>query len=376
MTGGIARVSGILNMTKVNEFFSANYAEAREKFLAAATAAGASLAAIENPNTGPDGGRLATDTAWLGPASASRLLVLNSATHGVEGFCGSGAQVGLLRGGDLDKLPADTAVLLVHAINPFGFAHLRRVNEDNVDINRNFIDHDTPHPANEPYDSVHALLVPADWDGPARAAADRGIDDYIAARGEFTFQAAVSGGQYGHADGLFYGGRAPVWSNRVLRRIIDSQAGGRAQVGFIDFHTGLGPRGYGEPIFVGQPDSADHRRARDWYGDQLTSPEVGNSTSAEVQGTLANAFTATLPAGTAFTGIALEYGTVPVLDVLNALRADNWLYLHGDTASPLGRDIKAQIRAAFYGDDDAWKADVFARAREIVAKGLTGLANG
>lgn len=362
-------------MTKVNEFFSAHYAEARQKFLAAATAAGAALDSVENPNSGPDGGRLITDTARLGPESASRLLVLNSATHGVEGFCGSGAQIGLLHGGELETLPDDTAVLLIHAINPFGFAHLRRVNEDNVDINRNFIDHDAPHPANEPYDSVHAFLAPADWDGPARAAADRGIDDYIATNGEFAFQAAVTGGQYGHADGLFYGGQAPVWSNQVLHGIIDRQVNGRARVGFIDFHTGLGPRGYGEPIFVGQPKSADHRRARDWYGDDVTSPEAGNSKSAVVQGTLASAFTSTLPAGTTFTGIALEYGTVPVLDVLNALRADNWLYLHGDVGSPLGRKIKAQIRDAFYGDDDQWKADIFARAREIVAKGLSGLGN-
>ena len=363
-------------MTKVNEFFSANYGEAREKFRAAAVAAGAVLDSIENPNAGPDGGRLTTDTARLGPEAAARLLILNSATHGVEGFCGSGAQIGLLVSGDLDALPADTAVLLIHAINPFGFAHLRRVNEDNVDINRNFIDHDVPHPANAPYDSVHALVVPADWDGPARAAADRGIDDYIAAHGEFAFQAAVTGGQYGHADGLFYGGQVPVWSNQVLRRIIDRQVNGRAHVGFVDFHTGLGPRGYGEPIFVGQPNSADHRRARDWYGEDVTSPEAGDSKSAVVQGTLANAFTSTLPTGAAFTGIALEYGTVPVLDVLNALRADNWLHLHGDVDTPLGREIKAQIRAAFYGDDDTWKADVFTRAREIVARGLAGLANG
>ena len=31
---------------------------------------------------------------------------------------------------------------MIHALNPFGFAHLRRANEDNVDLNRNFVDHE------------------------------------------------------------------------------------------------------------------------------------------------------------------------------------------------------------------------------------------
>ena len=73
--------------------FSATYAEARAKFLEAARGAGASLSTYAHPERGPDGGELATDVAWIGPADARGALVLVSATHGVEGHCGSGAQV-------------------------------------------------------------------------------------------------------------------------------------------------------------------------------------------------------------------------------------------------------------------------------------------
>ena len=73
--------------------FSREYADARAKFLAAASDAKAGLETILHPERGPDGGDLATDVAWFGPREAASVLVLISGTHGVEGFCGSGAQV-------------------------------------------------------------------------------------------------------------------------------------------------------------------------------------------------------------------------------------------------------------------------------------------
>ena len=63
-------------------------------------------------------------------------------------------------------------VLMLHAINPHGFSHLRRGNEDNVDLNRNFIDWTAPPPGNAAYADLHpALVVPA-LEGPERNAAD------------------------------------------------------------------------------------------------------------------------------------------------------------------------------------------------------------
>ena len=83
--------------------FSGTYAEARDKFLGAATAAGAHLSSYAHPERGPDGGGLTTDCAWIGPADARAVVVLVSGTHGVEGHCGSGAQVDWLRRGVPDS---------------------------------------------------------------------------------------------------------------------------------------------------------------------------------------------------------------------------------------------------------------------------------
>lgn len=81
----------------IDDCFSASYAEAREKFLAAAHAAGLTVVSHTHPLPGRDGEALAMDVARDGPDDAEALLILSSACHGVEGFCGSGVQVHALR---------------------------------------------------------------------------------------------------------------------------------------------------------------------------------------------------------------------------------------------------------------------------------------
>lgn len=140
--------------------FSATYAEAREKFVAAANRSGGQMASIQHPEPGPNGCALTTDVAGFGPRNAERVLVLLSATHGVEGFAGSGAQVDWLTRDEAANLPAGVSVLLIHAPNPYGFAWLRRVTHENVDLNRNWIDFSQPLPDNSGYEELAGRSVP------------------------------------------------------------------------------------------------------------------------------------------------------------------------------------------------------------------------
>src|SRR5262245_61394676 len=107
--------------------FSLDFSTARQRFLDAARAANAEVETYDYPVKGPRNEPLATDVAWFGPRNAPKVFVTVSGTHGVEGFCGSGAQLDWLKRGEMKRLPPDTAALLIHAINPYGFAWLRRV---------------------------------------------------------------------------------------------------------------------------------------------------------------------------------------------------------------------------------------------------------
>lgn len=355
------------------QHFSENYAEAREKFCAATAAAGGALRSYLNPKAkGSQGEPLFLDTARFGAADAPKMLVLISGTHGVEGFCGSGSQISWLRTGGPLTLPADTGALLVHAINPYGFSWIRRVTEDNVDLNRNFVDHAKPYPANEGYRAIAAALKPERWDESGLADAQRVLDRFIQEHGAFGFQQAVSGGQYSHPDGMFFGGHTPTWSNRTIRRIIREELGAARRIGVIDFHTGLGPFGHGEIICVSPPGTTGFDRTQAWYGTEVTSPEQGTSTSAIVVGVMVDAFPQEAP-DAEVTSIAIEYGTHPVNEVLEAVRKDNWLHLHGRVDSPQGRDMKAFMRERFYPAGDKWAEMVWSRADQVIGMALQGL---
>ncbi|MHC4261030.1 MAG: M14 family metallopeptidase [Planctomycetota bacterium] len=351
--------------------FEIEYGPARERFLRAASEVGATVVSYDHPLVGRRGEALATDVARLGPSDAQRALVVTSGTHGVEGVCGSGIQSRLLEG-VAPHIAEDLALVFVHAHNPHGFSWWRRTTEENVDLNRNGRDFSRPLPVNEAYAEVHPLLLPDDWEGPARRAADERIEAYKAERGEGAWQAAVSCGQHEHADGLFYGGREATWSHRTIRDYVGSQLADFEHVGVLDLHTGLGPRGHGELIYARDPGDDEHQRLLRWLGSDVTSVRDGSSTSAPVEGTIDAIFRDVL-GDDRTTFCVVEYGTVPIDRVLGALRADNWLHAKGDPDGTDAKAVKALMREAFWGDDAEWQDAVTERALECVGGMIRGL---
>jgi hypothetical protein len=353
--------------------FSATYAEARGKFLEAAAGAGAELAAWTHPERGPNGGELATDVAWIGPPDATAVLVMVSGTHGVEGHCGSGAQVDWLRRGEQARLAAGQSVMLVHAINPYGFAWSRRVTHENVDLNRNFVDFAKPLPENPGYDELAEAVAPAEWTEESGQASRAAFLAYLRQHSYAALVEALSGGQYRHPGGVYYGGAAETWSRRTLTSIFEERLGQARHVGVLDYHTGLGPEGFGEQMVSAAPHTAEYARAIAWYGTAVTSIEGGNSSSAKLTGDWLDA-TPALLSHAQVTGMALEYGTVDGAQVMEALRADNWLHLHGDPLSPQGQAIAADTRAAFYIDTDIWRGMVLGQSLIATRQALAGLS--
>jgi hypothetical protein len=350
--------------------FSRSYSEARDKFLAAAAAAGARMDSHPHPLRGPAGEALATDCAWLGPEDASRVLVVLSATHGVEGLAGSGPQVHWLR--RPDALPSGTAVLLVHAVNPHGFAWLRRVTEENVDLNRNWVDFGQPLPENPGYAELHPHCVPDRLDAPALAAAQEAIDAWRERHGEAALRAARSSGQYSHPDGLFYGGREPTWARRTSEAILARRLARARTVAIVDLHTGLGPYGYGEPICNHAPGGERVARARRWWGDSVTEPLRGTSSSQPKWGLTEFGYERALAhAQIAF--VALEFGTYHQTRGTAVLRDDAWLWRHGDPRSPQAAPIREALRDHFYPPFADWQEMVLFRTRQVLRQALQGL---
>ena len=359
-------------MTSASDCFAASYAQARGKFLAATEVAGLDVFSHAHPMLGREGEPLAMDIVREGPADASSLLLISSACHGAEGFCGSGVQVALLQDPAWHDMVRDhdIAVLYVHALNPYGFSWLRRVTHEGVDLNRNFHDFSQPLPENKGYDKLAHLLVPEEW--PPSAAVRAALQQHIGTHGMAATQAAITGGQYQHPQGLFYGGINPTWSNATLRHVLQAHGQRCQRLGWIDVHTGLGPSGHGERIFACRDDAQAIARARAWWGPEVTSIYDGSSSSAPLRGLMWLAAYDEC-AQAEYTGVALEYGTLPLMDVIEALRADHWLECHPEAEAAQSAVIKQRVRDAFYTDTAAWKQRVVEQARKVAEQALRGL---
>ena len=322
---------------------------------------------------GPTNEKLITAVCWLGKPSAKRVLVIQSATHGVEGFCGSAIQIDCLDEIIQSKPDGDLAILLIHALNPYGFAWLRRVNEDGIDLNRNFIDFSRPLPVNPDYGEIADALLPPTREGIAMA--DKFLQQKLQAWGQYAYEQAVTGGQYAFADGLFYGGVAASQSRLYLEQIMgEFTLDSRHQVAVLDIHTGLGPFGYGELICDHPPGSKAVQWAKQVYGRSVTEPALGNSSSPPKLGLVDYGWHAALGERVCF--ITLEFGTYPVEQMFEVLRADH--LLHRDTVNWSDKkvqQVKRALRDHFYPATSDWQEMILTRGRQVIRQAMQGLSH-
>lgn len=350
---------------------SQTYRDARAAFLDAAATARARISSTPHPLTGLHGEPLFVDVAEVGSADNDDVVLVVSGTHGVEGYLGSALQRHHLETVDPDRVGGPTLVF-VHALNPYGFSWVRRVNEDNVDLNRNFGDWSAPPPSNDGYSELADVIVPSSW---SQDEQDRTLGILLGKLEEIgieELQQVISGGQFDHPTGVFYGGTGPTWSHRWLRDFLERRLDGVHRAAILDLHTGLGPWGHGELISSGAPGDGVLERQRAWW-DDVTSLHDGTSVSAELEGDWLGVVP-DVAGDTEITGVAIEYGTVDPITVLQSLRADAVLHASGDPTAPDAEAIRDQVRGAFIDDDPAWLEACWPRYHSVVTIAMERLA--
>ena len=355
-----------------------SFTRQREQFLAAATATGARLYHYPHPLCGPFGEALGTDVALIGNPQAKHLLIALSGTHGVEGFYGSDCQSRWLQTFNPQTLPDDVAVLMIHLINPWGTAWIRRVNEDNIDLNRNFLDFSQAPPDNQAYEALHAIYTCDQLRGPHREQADARLNERVQGEGWPAVMSIVEAGQYRHPDGLFYGGNNASWSNRTLHEILREHLASASVAMCFDLHTGAGDYGHPMLLTIAQaayPALADARQLfGPWLFTLITGADSQSATgvAATATGYASQAIIDALPR-VRLMPFVIECGTYPGEQVHSVLRDDQWLHLHGDLDSPQARQIKLQLLEQFCPADSDWQELVWVRTRQIWERALGAL---
>lgn len=349
--------------------FSRSYQVARERFHGAARAAPAPLMHYPLAGQGPDGCELAVDVALVGARNPRRAVVVSCGLHGVEGFFGSAVQLAWLHrlGDGGASLPGGTLVVLIHAINPFGFAWRRRVDERNVDLNRNFLD-DGESYAGTParYDRVHRLLNPAS--PPPRLDVFRLRAAWEVRRhGLAVLQNAVATGQYEHPTGVFFGGREAAASTRLVQEHFWDWTREAEEVVHLDLHTGLG-RYADYRLLIEPPHVPDLSGYRSRFDPERVVP-VGGDTPYAARGVM-GAWLARHAGSRDYRFACLEFGTYPALRVLAALRAENRAHHHSAVGAPVYERAKRELVECFCPARRLWRRKAVDRALEVIGQAV------
>lgn len=357
-------------------YFSGTYTVSRLKFRGLLEAVKKLWPEAELTTSATCSDEYTTDMIIAQPREMRHLLLVTTGQHGIEGYAG-GAFLQLLVREYLDKLdPEVTGLILVHAINPWGMANFRRVDQDNIDLNRNFLtDWSDFEDVNKDYPRLRFLLEPGKLGKKGEQAAfyfrvARAL--MLACSGGI--KRALTLGQYQFDKGLYYGGSAyqPVTLQFIdlYRRALRDYK----HVVHLDIHTGYGPEKRMTIV-----NSAWERRDTTELKEKLGYDLIVKADPDEfytIQGDmvdymclLGQQYPETLLYSTCFEFGTLGDSTGAMLKSLQALIDENRLWQHGGTEPLRDEAIRKRFIEAFYPNCSIWRQ----RALEDARRALTGV---
>lgn len=349
-------------------FYSADYFEARERFRELSRQTGATLHSHAIAAEGPHRERLWIDAAVFGSADASNGLVLSSGIHGLEAPFGSAVQLEWLERWS-SFVPLGLRVVLLHTLNPFGQVHGRRVNEDNVDLNRNFLSQKELYQgAPSLYARINRYLnpqkTPSKWDTWPLT-----LGMLVTRYGKRRLFESIPVGQYEFPLGLFFGGFAASESTKYVQRWLPEFLGGARNVLHIDLHTGLGKRG-SVGLFL---DRTAEDPLCEWFNPWkekcrfkvASRPVTPHKPSPYATTGSFDLWTQQQFHNRNYRFATLEVGTESPYRILEALRAENQAYHFGGGSSNF-RWAQERLAQCFAPADHAWRRESLVKAANLI----------
>jgi hypothetical protein len=355
-------------------YFADDYFAARRRFLALAENGGWSVTSHEMRATGPAGEPLNIDVAVRNGAVGvtGRTVIVSSGLHGVEGFLGSAVQCAAMNdfvNGLMTDVPR---LIFIHGLNPYGFAWIRRCNEDNVDLNRNFpVRGNTYRGVPDGYARFDGLLnkksPPSKWE-PFRILSLLAILRYGIPR----LKQAIAAGQYEFPLGLFYGGSGPCETTQFVQEEFARWLGNDSgEILHLDFHTGLGHAGDFQLLADVPLSPVQLERVRTLFGRDVLSGKQSSVVAYSARGSISE-WCQTAAENRDYTYLCVEFGTYSPVKVLAALRAENRAHHWDRPQSVTYRWAKERLREAFCPRSLSWRRTAAAHGLDLVRRAISG----
>lgn len=352
-----------------NSYFSKTYAEAKNRFRDAASAVDATVETYTLDAKSDE--ELAIDVAIIG-SDGDPTIVVSSGVHGVEGYFGSAVQLALLNQIRDEGPHPNTRYVLIHSINPYGFHYRRRFNEENIDLNRNFLlAGESYQGAPKEYAVLQDLLNPKSSPSRLEPFALKAIVN-IARYGLQPLKQAVAGGQYEYPNGIFFGGHGPSQSARIIDENCERWMGSSQRIVHLDYHTGLGKSGTYKLLLNERATSPNYA----WYEETFGAMFIESVGEEEVAYRAAGAFPEWMLdrfRSRDYRVLTVEFGTHNVIRVLGALRAENRAHHYGTPESASYQWAKKQIMEAFCPQSTTWRNQVIAASLNLIKQTANAL---
>lgn len=316
---------------------------------------------------------LSIDWIWAEPPRKETLVIVSTGEHGIEGYVGAAMLKVFIEEFAPRLNPENTGLLLVHAINPWGMQHHRKVNENSVDLNRNFIFGGDFDPAINPdYKGLSFLLTPrrpvrpfllenlSFWGRVLRALLTLGTE---------RVSTATLLGQYHTPDGFFYGGTKHEESTTVLMGLYRRALQEYAQIIQMDMHTGYGPRYQMSVIVppVEKVSSAEFSRKFDYPLVQKIDASEFYAISGDMGEYIYRLRKAQFPSKRLF-ACGFEFGTfgesLPArIRSLRAMVLENQLHWHGAVNASAAQAVRREFEELYFPAELRWRAKALTDGR-------------
>ncbi|MEW6239392.1 MAG: M14 family metallopeptidase [Chloroflexota bacterium] len=317
---------------------------------------------------------LSVDWLWAEPRVKENLVIVSTGQHGIEGYVGS-AMLKLFMDEFAPRLnPENTGLLLVHAINPWGMKHWRKVNENGVDLNRNFVLDDNFDTAINPeFHRVAAFINPQrrlesfEWENILFWG---NVVKNIFATGIPTITRAALLGQHHTPNGFYYGGTSYQEGTRVAMELYRRALEEYQSIIHLDMHSGYGPRRQ-MSVIMSPLDPQKSEELSQKFNCPLVL-KINAEEFYEISGDMAAYYYQLrneLFPGKQLFACGFEFGTFgdSLLARIRSLRAmvfENQLHWHGAVNEVTAQAIREEFRELYFPADEAWREKALADGRQ------------
>ena len=357
-------------------WFSKSYAEAAGRFTIACqelASAGHNVShqRLKLGMKGPVDEDLAIDIAVIGSLESGKAIMSSSGVHGVEGYPGSAIQLSIMD--KLAKAPPfdDHAVILIHAVNPYGMAWWRRFNENNVDLNRNFLRLDEQYSGvPEGYEEVKDFINPKTVPKKNEYSYNLRALLLILKHGFSNLKQAVAEGQYQYPTAIQYGGSKLEKGPTMLIEWLSTNLASTQKLFAIDHHTGLGPSGHDTlllPLSLRDNDVDKFEKLQNIFPGHIELLDAKSGVGYEIKGDIHQGLVNRFP-NISWTYLTQEFGTFKPTKVIRASRDENrWTQWgdHIDEADAKNHWTRYNLLRIFNPDDDIWREKIISRGNIV-----------